>query len=77
VLGATDGAASRRLGILGGGVNILKTTFRDAIAVENAIVRAEADPTIARRANSARSRQTESDARHLTPHARCLHLGVS
>jgi hypothetical protein len=61
VLGATDGAASPRLGILGGGVNNLDTTFRDAIAVENAIVRAEADPTIARRANSKRSRQTESD----------------
>jgi hypothetical protein len=77
VVRARDRAASPRLGILGGGVNNLKTTFRDAIAVENALVRAEADPAIAWRADSALSRQTESDSRHLTPHARCLHLGVS
>ena len=44
--GARDRAASPRLSIEAAGLKI----SRHAIAVENAIVRAGADPTIARRA---------------------------
>ena len=52
-----DRAASSWVGILGGGVNDLKTTLRDAIAVESAIVRVEA----IRQATARRARQYEID----------------
>jgi hypothetical protein len=72
-----DRAASSWVGILGGGVNDLKTTLRDAIAVESAIVRVEAHQAGDRSTRkAARNRQTDL-LRDLTRHPQRLHLGAS
>ena len=72
-----DRAASSWVGILGGGVNDLKTTLRDAIAVESAIVRVEGHQAGDRSTRkAARNRQTDL-LRDLTRHPQRLHLGAS
>ena len=64
------------VGILGGGVNDLKTTLRDA-AVESAIVCVEAHQAGDRSTRkAARNRQTDL-LRDLTRHPQRLHLGAS
>ena len=67
-----------RVTILGGSVNDLKTTFRDGIAVEGAIVRVEAP--IGRPLDAQTLHEIDGlnlTLRDLTRHAQCLHLGAS
>jgi hypothetical protein len=78
VLTAGDRAASSSSHILGGLVNDLKTTFRDGIAVESAIVRVEAP--IWRPLDAQTLHEIDRlnfTLRDLTRHAHCLHLGAS
>ena len=77
MLAAVDRNISSSSHILGDSVNDLKTTFRDGIAIERAIVRVEAH-----RRRLARKPLYEIDRlnftlRDLTRHAQCLHLGAS
>ena len=63
---------------LGGSVNDLKTTFRDGIAVEGAIVGVEA--SIGRPLDAQTLHEIDGlnfTLRDLTRHAQCPHLGAS
>jgi hypothetical protein len=76
VLTAGDRAASSSSHILGGLVNDLKTTFRDGIAVEGAIVRVEAP--IGRPLDAQTLHEIDRlnfTLRDLTRHAHCLASG--
>ena len=73
-----DRAAGSSSHILGGSVNDLKTTFRDGIAVEGAIVGVEVlngGPLDAQPLQEIDRRNFT--LRDLTRHAQCLHLGAS
>jgi hypothetical protein len=78
VLAAVDRNISSSRHILGDSVNDLKTTFRDGIAVEGAIVRVEAP--IGRPLDAQTLHEIDRlnfTLRDLTRHAHCLHLGAS
>jgi hypothetical protein len=59
MLAAVDRNISSSSHILGDSVNDLKTTFRDGIAIEGAIVRVEAHKTTLGAQTLVRNRQTE------------------
>ena len=74
---AVDRNISSSSHILDDSVNDLKTTFRDGIAIERAIVRVEAHRATARRANLHEIDRLNLTLRDLTRHAKWLHLGAS
>ena len=78
MLAAVDRNISSSSHILGDSVNDLKTTFRDGIAVEGAIVRVEAP--IGRPLDAQTLHEIDRlnfTLRDLTWHAQCLHPGAS
>jgi hypothetical protein len=78
VLTGGDRAAGSSSHILGGSANDLKTTFRDGIAVEGAIVRVEGP--VGRPLDAQTLHEIDRlnfTLRDLTRHAHCLRLGTS
>ena len=74
---AVDRNISSSSHILDDSVNDLKTTFRDGIAFERAIVRVQAHTATARRANLHEIDRLNLTLRDLTRHGQWLHLGAS
>ena len=78
MLAAGDRTTSSSSRIFGVSVNDLKTTLRDGIAVEGAIVRVEAP--MGRPLDAQTLHEIDRlnfTLRDLTRHAHCLHLGAS